>query len=78
MVPKIPPEGKAVRECRWERMPELSLLTQSSAETGRKGGKGGSMALSQHISKSPIGTSNNIGGEVGKRGTPGSKTVPTV
>ena len=49
------PEGKVVRECRWERMPELSLLTRSSAETGRKGENGGSIALSKHAPKSPIG-----------------------
>jgi hypothetical protein len=36
-------------------MPELSLLTRSSAETGRKGENGGSIALSKHAPKSPIG-----------------------
>jgi hypothetical protein len=70
-------EGKVVRECRWEGMPELSLLTQSSAETGRKGEKGGSIAPGKRISKSPIGTSNNIGREVGKGEPRDPRRVPS-
>jgi hypothetical protein len=50
-----------------------SVFGRDRAEGGKRGG---SIAPSKRISKSPIGTSNNIGKGSGQRGTPGSKTSP--